>query len=75
MLKRMLVFLIMLLIMFLSMSNVPAPWFPCEDKNVGDPCVYGYGCNNNGTCLIQEECEDSPETEVNECLQCDTSAR
>jgi hypothetical protein len=57
---------------FLMMGNVPAPYYACQDKTPGDRCVYGYGCSNGGTCTIQANCKDNPDTEINECLVCNT---
>lgn len=59
--------------LFLSLGNVPAPYYACEGKAEGDRCTYGYGCSGNGTCrLLKENCTDDPNTELNECLVCNT---
>jgi hypothetical protein len=58
--------------LFLSLGNVPAPYYACEGKAVGDRCTYGYGCSGNGTCNLSQQCEDNPDTELNECLVCNT---
>lgn len=58
--------------LFLSLGNVPAPYYACEGKAPGDRCTYGYGCSGNGTCALVENCTDDPSTEINECLQCNT---
>ena len=57
----------------LSMGNVAAPYYACENKAEGDACNWGYGCASGGHCVIQEQCTDDPNTTINECLVCDTS--
>jgi len=62
------VFLILIL-----MGNSPAPWWACEGKNEGEPCTaYGTGCSlfRRGVCRRLENCQDDPQTTVNECLWC-----
>jgi hypothetical protein len=59
--------------LFLSLGNVPAPYYACENKAPGDRCTYGYGCSGNGTCTIQKGCTDNPDTKINECLVCNTA--
>lgn len=67
---------LLIVVMFLLMGNAPAPYWACEGKAVGDPCTYGYymGCSApNGTCQIESpDCEDDPNSEINECLVCNT---
>lgn len=66
-------FYLALLSGLLLLANAPAPWWPCDGKAPGDPCLYGYSCSNsNGRCAITEPCEDDPSTPINECLRCDT---
>ncbi len=59
-----------LLFFMFSMGNAPAPWYACEGKTAGEPCLYGYGCHDNGVCTMTENCKDDPSTPVNECLIC-----
>jgi hypothetical protein len=65
-----------LLTMLLLMGNVPAPYWACEGRAVGDSCSYGYATcmGPNGVCQRDPnaECVDNPDTEVNECLICVT---
>ena len=65
-------FVILFCGLFLSLGNVPAPYYACEGKAVGDRCTYGYGCSGNGTCNLQTDCKDNPDTDINECLVCNT---
>jgi hypothetical protein len=58
--------------LFLSLGNVPAPYYACQDKAPGDRCTYGYGCAANGTCNIAKDCVGKPQTDINECLVCNT---
>ncbi|MCC6457813.1 MAG: hypothetical protein IT328_22850 [Caldilineaceae bacterium] len=58
--------------LFLCLGNLPAPYYACEGKAEGDRCNYGYGCATNGTCRLLKECIDDPNTEINECLVCNT---
>ena len=52
-----------------ALANSPAPWWACEGKTVGDDCdPYGGG---NGICEARTDCQNDPETEVDECLRCD----
>ena len=59
--------------LFLSLGNAPAPYYACAGKAEGERCTYGYGCSGNGVCNLVADCEDDPATELNECLQCNTS--
>ena len=61
--------------LFLSLGNLPAPYYACAGAAPGDRCTYGYGCSNNGTCVLVEQCQDDPSTDLNECLQCSTRRR
>jgi hypothetical protein len=65
-----------LITMLLMMGNAPAPYWACEGLAVGDPCSYGYAtCTGpNGECQrdTDAQCEDNPDTEINECLICVT---
>jgi hypothetical protein len=70
---RRVLFVILIGNLFLSLGNVPAPYYACEGKAPGDRCTYGYGCSGNGTCrLLTENCTDDPSTDLNECLVCNT---
>ncbi|MCP4134272.1 MAG: hypothetical protein GY754_25080 [bacterium] len=66
-------FLAILVMAVVLWANVPAPYWPCDQKKVGDPCKWGYGCGNNGVCAVKKDCKDEPGTSVNECLLCDTN--
>lgn len=68
-------FIVLICGLFLSMGNVPAPYYACDGKKAGDRCTYGYGCSGNGTCTLVKECIDDPSTEINECLQCNTGGQ
>lgn len=65
-------FVLLIGMLFLSLGNAPAPYYACDGKAEGDSCTYGYGCSGNGTCNLVEDCDDNPDTEINECLQCNT---
>ncbi len=71
--RRVILKLMVIIVTMFFINNLPAPWWPCYQKNEGDGCQYGYNCQNNGTCQTQKDCKDNPETEVNECLICKTS--
>ncbi len=64
--------LVLLLVILASLliANVPAPWYPCEGKAVGDPCQYGYGCTAGQQCALAANSLDDPSTPINEQLQC-----
>ncbi|MCB1192662.1 MAG: hypothetical protein H7A23_15535 [Leptospiraceae bacterium] len=70
--RKFFLYIMMLFITMFFMNNLPAPWWPCFQKQDGDKCNYGYNCQNNGSCVIMVECVDNPDTEVNECLVCKT---
>ena len=63
---------ILILSSFMLIHNLPAPYWPCDGKQVGDRCSYGYGCSNNGACISNKDCTDDPATKVNECMTCKT---
>jgi hypothetical protein len=73
--QRMLVLLVLLSMLFL-MGNLPAPYYACEGKQVGDACTYGYGsgcASNRGVCTLSDSFQDDPDTpELNEQLICVT---
>jgi hypothetical protein len=69
---RRLILIVLICGLFLCLGNAPAPYYACAGKAEGDPCTYGYGCSGNGTCKLVEACEDDPNTEINECLQCNS---
>jgi hypothetical protein len=73
-LKRVFVVMALFVALFL-MGNAPAPYWACEGRAVGDACTYGYGscAGSNGACQLEGgNCEDNPNTEINECLICVT---
>gem|GEM_PF-5123546 len=53
-------------------ANLPAPSAPCQQKNIGDPCTYGYGCSNNGTCQADPNCKEDPNSKMRRCVICKT---
>jgi hypothetical protein len=57
---------------FLFIANAPHPSYLCEGLSPGDPCqLYTMGCgDSSGVCELQEDCNDNPETDINECLFC-----
>lgn len=73
--QRMLVLLV-LLSMLLLMGNLPAPYYACEGKKVGDACSYGYGSactSSRGACTLSDSFQDDPNTpDLNEQLICVT---
>jgi hypothetical protein len=71
--KRICIITVFLLLLLLSLGNAAAPWWACEGLSEGDRCVAGYGCGpGNKICMLHEDCRDDPETEVNECLWCES---
>ncbi len=69
--------LLALLVAPIVLGNSPAPWWACDGKAPGDPCEpyhSGYtGCwqrQPHGFCVVQQNCTDSPDTTVNECMYC-----
>jgi len=54
--------LLLIVIAFLMVGNVPAPWAPCEGKKEGDPCHYGYT-----SCVSGQRCARSDEVDYLEC--------
>ncbi len=70
--KPRVVLLVLMASVFLTLGNVPAPYYACDGKAPGDRCTYGYGCSGNGTCTLVDNCTDDPNSAINECLQCNT---
>lgn len=71
--QRFLVLFVLLCLLFL-LGNLPAPYYACQGKAVGDPCSYGYssGCNSSsGVCTLSDSFTDDPKsTDLNEKLIC-----
>lgn len=71
--QRLLVWLILAATVLL-MGNLPAPYYACQGKAVGDACTYGYGggCSTNrGVCTLSDSFVDDPATgDLNEQLIC-----
>ena len=68
----MLIVSILIFTVFL-IANAPAPYYACDGKAEGDSCEkYTTGCvgDSTGECVLNEDCEDYPDTDVNECLVC-----
>jgi|GEM_PF-3748499 hypothetical protein len=68
--KVLFAFLACFLASSIGWANSPAPYWACFEKEVGDACT-NYG-GSTGHCVVQDGCEDSPQSEVNECMYCDT---
>ena len=71
--KKICITVIFLLLLLLSMGNAADPRLGCKGRSEGDPCIEGFGCGpGTRICRLQEGCTDDPETELNECLMCES---
>jgi hypothetical protein len=73
--KKIIITILSLFLLLLLLGNAPDPRLGCEGRSDGDPCIEGFGCGT-GTkiCRLHKDCQDDPETELNECLYCESEA-
>ncbi len=74
MFKNLLLVLVILIISSFIIANAPEPFWACNGLQEGDECepYSTSGCKDvKGECVLQEECNDNPDTDVNECLFCE----
>lgn len=73
-LKNILLILAVLLVSSFIIANAPEPFYACQGKQPGDECqpYSTSSCKDvKGECVLQEDCNDNPDTEINECLHCE----
>jgi hypothetical protein len=71
--RKICIIVLLLIMLLLSLGNAPDPRLGCKGRSDGDPCIEGFGCGPGPKiCRLREDCTDDPETELNECLYCES---